>query len=75
MGEPQSTPDHTRDGVRTTSDRNGLRMGEKDREPKLPPVDPARFSDAVRRVVTKQKPPGGWPGKPPKEVQSDPDDE
>lgn len=37
----------------------------------LPPVDPERFSDAVRRVLTKQKPPGGWPGKPPKEVRAD----
>ena len=41
----------------------------------LPPVDPAALERAVGRVLTKPKPPGGWPGKPPKEVRADEDEE
>jgi len=30
---------------------------------------------AMRRVLAKQRPPGGWPGKPPKEVRADDEEE
>ena len=41
----------------------------------LPPVDPVALERGVRRLVSTQKPPGGWPGKPPKEVRADDDGE
>ena len=43
--------------------------------PPLPEIDPTRLSDAMRRVLVKPKPPQGWPGKPPKEVRADDDEE
>ena len=39
--------------------------------PPLPPVDAARLEEVFRKVAGARKPPGGWPGKPPKEVCAD----
>lgn len=58
------------------ADGNG--MGDTKKPPKvadLPPVDAAELQRAFRRALTKKRPPGGWPGKPPKDVQAEPDDE
>jgi hypothetical protein len=41
----------------------------------LPPVDAGRLRDAVSRIAGLRKPPGGWPGKPPKEVRADEEEE
>lgn len=36
----------------------------------LPPVGPDRLADNFRKLVSAKRPPGGWPGKPLKEVQT-----
>lgn len=50
-------------------------MPEKPKTPPLPPVDPDALADGVRRLLSKKRPPGGWPGKPPEDARMEQDDE
>lgn len=43
--------------------------------PVLPPVDLGELERAVKQLLSVKKPPGGWPGKPPKEIRADAEDE
>jgi hypothetical protein len=50
------------------------KLGEEHPKPLPDGVTRESLERAVRKVLAKPMPPGGWPGKPPKEVRADEED-